>query len=222
MFSKVFAAAALAVVSAADVPVFSSNDDYDEINLNIRMLSGNTTVTVASTHEFPVNMSMAVTMATDPATTTAFTDGTKDAIKTGANANTITATFTSSTRRRLSEDRRLTTAYTVAVAASLGFTSASAATAAKTTVQGASFLTSVANGVNTAMNGVAGYTPISAAAITGVSAGNVVDCATQTCNSNTAAAGAAAASPSPSPSSNAAKVAVSTLAAFAAFMASMF
>ena len=39
MLSKVFAAAAVAVASAADVPVFSSNDDYDEINLNIRMLS---------------------------------------------------------------------------------------------------------------------------------------------------------------------------------------
>jgi len=221
MFSKVFAAAALAVVSAADVPVFSSNDDYDEINLNIRMLSGNGT-TVASTHELPVNMSMAVTMATDPATTTTFTDGTKAAIKSAANANTIAATFTSSTRRRLSEDRRLTTAYTVAIVAQLGFTSLSDANAASTTVQSSAFLTNVANGVNTAMSGVAGFTAISASSISGVSAGTVVNCATSTCTSNTPAAGAAAASPSPSPSSNAAKVAVSTLAAFAAFMASMF
>ena len=35
-------------VLAADVPVFSANDDYDEVNLNIRLLAAhtNTTTTV--------------------------------------------------------------------------------------------------------------------------------------------------------------------------------
>merc|ERR1719335_1131778 len=111
MFSKFFAAAALAVVSvsAADVPVFSSNDDYDEINLNIRMLSGNAT-TPASTHEVPVSMNMSVTMNSDPATNTQFTSATETSVKNAANANTIDASFSSDSRRRLSEGRRLSTA----------------------------------------------------------------------------------------------------------------
>jgi len=62
MFSKVFAAAALAIVSAADVPVFSSNDDYDEINLNIRMLANHTTATAPV--ETSVSGSMGITMTT--------------------------------------------------------------------------------------------------------------------------------------------------------------
>lgn len=67
MFSKVFAAAALAVVSAADVPVFSSNDDYDEINLNIRMLSNHSSADVAT----PTQVTGSVTTtATFPAGTT--------------------------------------------------------------------------------------------------------------------------------------------------------
>ena len=36
---KLLSFAALSYVAAADVPVFSSNDDYDEINLNIRLLA---------------------------------------------------------------------------------------------------------------------------------------------------------------------------------------
>ncbi len=45
---KLLSVAALSFVAAADVPVFSSNDDYDEINLNIRLLQNNGTVNVTT------------------------------------------------------------------------------------------------------------------------------------------------------------------------------
>lgn len=49
----------LGFVSAAQVPSFSANDDYDEVNLNIRMLDAHANVTEVVT----VTGTFAVTMA---------------------------------------------------------------------------------------------------------------------------------------------------------------
>ena len=45
---KIASVAALGFVAAADVPVFSSNDDYDEINLNIRLLAAHNSTGAAN------------------------------------------------------------------------------------------------------------------------------------------------------------------------------
>ena len=222
MFSKLFAASALAVVSAADVPVFSSNDDYDEINLNIRMLSGNTTATASD--DVTINHSVSFT-GTFPAGTTystldgsaEFKAGAASAIKASVTpapkSVTVTAVTDGSSRRA----RQLSVSLTPAVAYNMVVSAANAAAAktfvTSTSTGAGSFAAALTAGVTSALS-AAGYT---GATITGVTAATT---ATETAATPSPAAPAAAA-PSPSPSSNAAKVAVSTVAAFAAFMASM-
>ena len=63
---KIASVAALGFVAAADVPVFSSNDDYDEINLNIRLLASHNASNANAT--FKVTGSLDSTYSTaDPA-----------------------------------------------------------------------------------------------------------------------------------------------------------
>lgn len=97
-----------------------------------------------------------------------------------------------------------TTPYTQPYAYTATFTDAAAAAAA------------VANFDEAAVG-----TAIQAAFVANPTLGVTVSSVTATTPTQAAAPGPAPASPSPSPSSNAAKVAVSTLAAFSAFVASM-
>jgi len=215
MFTKFLAAAALTVVSAADVPLFSSNDDYDEINLNIRMLSNhsapagtptNVTVSTAMTGTFPAGTTVAK-LGPGGAMYTDFNAGFSSymlTISSGASACVVTAVGAG--RRQLSESeakRRLTVTLPIVVTSALTYASATAATAGAAAVNAATINTqTLANSFSGSLSGV------------------TVSSATATATAPTTAA-APAAAPSPSPSSNAAKVAVSTLAALSAFVASL-
>lgn len=220
MFSKLFAAAALAVVSAADVPVFSSNDDYDEINLNIRMLSGNTTASSDGGDQVishVVTVTMSVPDGEDIASlnsNTAFKGGCENGLKSSipdAKSVSVTGITDGSSSRRA---RQLAVTLTPAIAYDVTVSAANADAVKSLVTSGGSsgtFATSLATSLAVAL-ATAGYT---GATITGISP------ATTATTAAAPPAPAAAAAPSPSPSSNAAKVAVSTVAAFAAFMASM-
>ncbi len=71
---KLLSFAALSYVAAADVPVFSSNDDYDEINLNIRLLQKNATANV-TTYVMNGEMTTKYTSANDAKTVCAAVKG---------------------------------------------------------------------------------------------------------------------------------------------------
>lgn len=209
MLSKVFAAAAVAVVSAADVPVFSSNDDYDEINLNIRMLqnttSSGTTAPVATSISGGCTLTQTGANTCDAAYTATHEAAVNAVVASQYSASVSDSTTTATCGRRLSAaGRRLTwtdstTPYAQAYSYTVTFASAAAAQAA------------VAGYSATSMDSALAAATLPAATVTGAvsTAPGVVS------------TGGTPASPSPSPSSNAAKVAVSTLAAFSAFMASM-
>ena len=219
MFSKLFAAAALAVVSAADVPVFSSNDDYDEINLNIRMLSGNTTTKATTgdqviSHSFSFTGSFADGETYDSLNSNqAFKNGCENGLKgaiSDAKSVEVTGVSDGTSSRRA---RQLAVTLTPAIAYDVTVSAANVdAVKALVTSGGSSgtFATSLATSLTVAL-ATAGYS---------VTISSITPATTAT-TAPAPAAPAAAAAPSPSPSSNAAKVAVSTVAAFAAFMASM-
>ena len=211
MLSKVFAAAAVAVVSAADVPVFSSNDDYDEINLNIRMLQNTTSTGTTAPVATSISGDCSLTQTganTCDATYTAAHEASVNAVVAGTYGASVSDSSTTATcsRRLSAAGRRLqaytdsTTPYTQAYTYTVTFPSQAAADAAVASYSAAT------------MNTALGAATLNGAAVTG---------ATSTSPTVVAAPGGSPASPSPSPSSNAAKVAVSTLAAFSAFMASM-
>merc|ERR1719181_2118849 len=116
-----FAAVAAATVSAAEVPVFSSNDDYDEINLNIRLLQTNVT-------EAPANVTMTYTV-TGELTSSYTTDKTVAGLcadvegatasamtaTTGADSCTVTSCAAPASRARaLKTDVSITQAYSLA------------------------------------------------------------------------------------------------------------
>jgi hypothetical protein len=215
MFSKFIAAAALTVVSAADVPLFSSNDDYDEINLNIRMLSNGTATPV------PTNITIVTAMTGDFGTSDPTDLAPGGAKYTGFNAGfcaymaTLDTTSTSCVvtavalaRRQLSEaEKRRLAPMSISVTSKMLYPTAAAATTGATTVNSA---TIVPTALAASLNNQAGFS------------GVTVTAATATATAPTSGGAAApAAAPSPSPSSNAAKVAVSTLAALSAFVASL-
>jgi hypothetical protein len=134
MFSKLFAAAALAVVSAADVPLFSSNDDYDEINLNIRMLSNGTSAATPTTvaasvvlsADFPTGTTVPILAASD-----AFKTGAATALKATPQLSTATTvTVTAVTDASARRARALAASLIIAIAYDAVFpTSAAADTA---------------------------------------------------------------------------------------------
>jgi hypothetical protein len=231
MFSKIFAAAALAVVSAADVPLFSSNDDYDEINLNIRMLSnGTSAAAVETTIAAAVKVEAAfpqITIGGQTVNPTAallndlasFKAGCKAALETttALTGSTVTVTGVTDAARRARARALTTTQLSLNIAYNAVFaTAALADTAVAAIAEGSNgattFASDLGSGLKTNLVSQGFMTQAQADAIT---------FAVTSKGGSVQTGGAAAAAPSPSPSSNAAKVAVSTLAAFAAFMASM-
>jgi hypothetical protein len=127
----------------------------------------------------------------------------------GASTITITGVTEAAARARA---RALSTELTIAIAYDAVFATAAAATAAVAAIESTS--AGATGGFNDQL--VADLSiKLSAAGLSGVGTPEV------TSQGGSVQTGAAAAAPSPSPSSNAAKVAVSTLAAFAAFMASL-
>merc|ERR1719380_119776 len=146
---KIASVAALSVVAAADVPVFSSNDDYDAINLNIRLLAAHNASNVNAT--FEVTGSVDSTYNTPDSASvlcTAVKAPTESALSSSTNAATsaITNCDATASRRALSaSDVAITQAY------KLGFTSADAAATATSTINGAGFAAAFQSALNTAL-----------------------------------------------------------------------
>jgi len=219
---KLLSIAALSFVAAADVPVFSSNDDYDEINLNIRLLQkGNDTVVPASnmttapgeTVVYTVSGSMSSTYTTD-LTVTALCSSveapTAAALKSTTSADTATIDTCAAPASRA---RKLSTDVSIDQAYSLTFATSAAATSATSTISGPSFASSFAAILNTQLSGT-GLT----ATVSSFTAPT-----TSTATVTTAAPAATPAAPAPSPSSDASMVKANVaLAAVAALFASMF
>ena len=92
---KIASVAALGFVAAADVPVFSSNDDYDEINLNIRLLAAhNATGAQNATFKVTGSMNSKYTTADTPAALCASVQPATEAAlmsSTGSSTSEITA-----------------------------------------------------------------------------------------------------------------------------------
>lgn len=123
-------------VLASNVPVFSSNDDYDEINLNIRLLEAHAKSNDTSTMPkvvVTVTIPMTVTCATGTSCTaktfqdsTSFTTGVCDSVKTAGGAAASTpcdVTVTESASRA----RQLTTTLSLSVSVALTVTAATLA-----------------------------------------------------------------------------------------------
>jgi len=220
---KLLSIAALSFVAAADVPVFSSNDDYDEINLNIRLLQKNgteaaaTNVTAApgETMVYTVSGSMSSTYTTD-LTVTALCSSveapTAAALKSATTSDTATidtCAAPASRARKLSTDVAIDQAY------SLTFATATAASTASSTISSPSFTSAFATILNAELaTAGSGLTATVSSFTAPTTAATTV---------TTAAPAATPAAPAPSPSSDASMVKANVaLAAVAALFASMF
>jgi hypothetical protein len=221
---KLLSVAALSFVAAADVPVFSSNDDYDEINLNIRLLQSNVTgapvnVTAAPGEKlvYTVSGSMSSTYTTDKTATALCSDieaPTAAALKASTSSDTATidtcaAPAAASRARKLSTDVAIDQAY------SLTFATATAASTATSTITGAGFAAAFATTLNAELaKGDSGLTATVSSFTAPTTAATTV---------TTAAPAATPAAPAPSPSSDASMVKANVaLAAVAALFASLF
>jgi len=222
---KLLSVAALSYVAAADVPVFSSNDDYDEINLNIRLLASNDG-TQNVTANYKVNGDMASTWTSSGGSgITSYTDlcntintHTETVLKSETSSATSEVTSCGqAATRRLSTERKLS-AVDVTQAYSLGFATAAAADAAVTLISSDAFATSFASALNAAL-AAAGST-LSATVTFSAPTQVELDASQATVPPATTAAPAVAA-PSPSPSSDASMIKATT-AIFAAVVASLF
>jgi len=219
---KLLSFAALSYVAAADVPVFSSNDDYDEINLNIRLLQNNATVNV-TTYVMTGDLTTKYTTAENTA-------GLCAAVKVSTQKTLVTTLKSSSATIDTCDEvvrrgRALQAGESsIKQGYSAVFASEAGATAAKATVESGSFAADFAAALTTQM-ATDGVTAASAPTVTSASASAPV---TQV-NGETvtpapvAAAPAAPAAPSPAPSSDASMLKANVaLAAVAAVFASMF
>jgi len=210
---KIASVAALGFVAAADVPVFSSNDDYDEINLNIRLLashnvSGNANATFLVTGSCDSTYNTA-----DSATAlcTAVKGPTESALMSATSSATsaITSCGAKAASRRLSaSDVAITQAY------ELGFTSANAATTATALVNGAGFAATFQTALNSALASAGSSLTASVDSFSGVDA---------TAAAATTEAPAVVPAPAaPSPASSDASMVKATTAIAAAVFASLF
>jgi hypothetical protein len=212
---KLLSFAALTFVAAADVPVFSSNDDYDEINLNIRLLQANVTSAMANaTNTFTVSGSVTSTYSTTM-TATALCDSVSAPTcaaltsSTAAGACAITACAPPASRaRKLQTDVAIEQAY------ALTFTSQAAASTASETIASPAFATTFAAVLNQELAG--GATGLTAT-VNSVSAPVVVSSGTAT-TALPAAPAPAAAAPSPSSDANTVKANVVLAVASAVFV----
>jgi len=218
---KLLSFAALTYVAAAEVPVFSSNDDYDEINLNIRLLSQNVTGAPANVSaSYVVSGSLTSSYVTEKtvdglcgdvaAPTAAALEST-----TGAAAGSCTINSCAAPAAAASRARKLQAAsVSIEQAYAITFTTVEAANSAATVVNDEAFASTFATALNSEL----------ASAGTGLTA--TVDSATASVTvvvDTTAAPAPAVAAPSPSPSSDATMVKANVaLAAVAALFASMF
>jgi len=219
---KLLSFAALSYVAAADVPVFSSNDDYDEINLNIRLLQKNATANV-TTYVMNGEMTTKYTSANDAKTVCAAVKGsTQKTLVSTLSASSATVNTCGATTRRA----RALQAGEVSIKQdySAVFASEAGATAAKATVESGSFAADFAAALTTQM-ATDGVTAASAPTVTSASASApVTQVNGQTVTPAPAApAPATPAAPSPAPSSDASMLKANVaLAAVAAVFASMF
>jgi len=205
------------------VPVFSSNDDYDEINLNIRLLQGNVT-------EAPINGTGTAQYTVSGSVTSKYTtDKTVDGLcgdvaaptctalegQTGATAGSCSISSCAAPAAAASRARKLQAAeVSIEQAYAIVFATAAAANTASATIADPAFASSFATALNaeltTAGTGLTATVEAVGAPTVGVT---IV----------TTAAPAAPAAPSPSPSSDASMVKANVaLAAVAALFASMF
>ena len=209
---KIASVAALGFVAAADVPVFSSNDDYDEINLNIRLLAAHNASNVNAT--FEVTGSVDSTYNTPDSASvlcTAVKAPTESALSSSTNAATsaITNCDATSSRRALSaSDVAITQAY------KLGFTSADAAATATSTINGAGFAAAFQTALNTALTNAGSSLTASVSSVSGVDATAAA--------ATTEAPAATPAAPAPASSSSDASMVKATTAIAAAVFASLF
>jgi len=219
---KLLSFAALSYVAAADVPVFSSNDDYDEINLNIRLLQNNATVNV-TTYVMTGKMTTKYTSAQNAAAVcTAVKASTQKTLVATLKSSSATVNTCDAAARR----GRALQAGEVSIKQgySAVFASEAGATAAKTTVESGSFAADFAAALTTQM-ATDGVTAASAPTVTSASASAPV---TQVNGETVTAAPVApsptpVAAPSPAPSSDASMLKANVaLAAVAAVLASMF
>jgi hypothetical protein len=213
---KIATVAALSFVAAADVPVFSSNDDYDEINLNIRLLSVNNGTANASTHFVSGDMSSTYSTADTAKNLCSSVNGpTCTALGSSLSSGSCEISTCGAASRRAralqASDVAITQAY------KLGFASEAAASTASSTIAGAGFAASFQSELNSALS-AAGLSLT--ATVSSFSAPVVAD-TTGTPVAPAPAPGAAAPSPSPSPSSDASMIKATTAIAAAVF-ASLF
>jgi hypothetical protein len=219
---KLLSFAALSYVAAADVPVFSSNDDYDEINLNIRLLQNNATANV-TTYVMSGEMSTKYTSANDASAVC-------DAVKVSTQKTLVSTLKSSSATVDSCADataRRARALQAGEVSIKQGYTavfaSEAGATAAKATVESGSFAADFAAALTTQMASD-GVTAASAPTVTSASASApVTQVNGQTVTAAPAPVAATPAAPSPAPSSDASMLKANVaLAAVAAVFASMF
>jgi hypothetical protein len=218
---KLLSFAALSYVAAADVPVFSSNDDYDEINLNIRLLQNNATVNV-TTYVMTGDLTTKYTTAENTA-------GLCAAVKVSTQKTLVTTLKSSSAtidscdevvrrgRALQAGESSIKQGYSAVFASEAG------ATAAKATVESGSFAADFAAALTTQM-ATDGVTAASAPTVTSASASApVTQVNGQTVTAAPTPAPTPVAAPSPAASSDASMLKANVaLAAVAAVFASMF
>lgn len=209
---KIASVAALGFVAAADVPVFSSNDDYDEINLNIRLLASHNTSSVNATYKVTGSMDSTYSTA-DTATVLCSTvkAPTEAALMSSTSSSTseITTCGAKASRRALTaSDVAITQAY------ELGFTSATAASQATETINGAGFATTFQAALNQALTSAGSSLTATVSSVSGVDSTAAA--------ATTEAPAAAPAAPAPASSSSDASMVKATTAIAAAVFASLF
>jgi hypothetical protein len=218
---KLLSFAALSYVAAADVPVFSSNDDYDEINLNIRLLQNNATVNV-TTYVMTGDLTTKYTTAENTA-------GLCAAVKVSTQKTLVTTLKSSSATIDTCDEvvrrgRALQAGESsIKQGYSAVFASEAGAAAAKATVESGSFAADFAAALTTQM-ATDGVTAASAPTVTSASASApVTQVNGQTVTAAPTPAPTPVAAPSPAASSDASMLKANVaLAAVAAVFASMF
>jgi len=217
---KIASIAALGFVAAADVPVFSSNDDYDEINLNIRLLAAHN-ATGAQNATFKVTGSMSSKYTTLQVFTSlcmSVRAPTEAALmsSTGSSTSEITNCGVPGLTPGIAASRRALAASEVAITQvyALGFTSAAAASTATELVNGAGFATTFQTALNTALTSAGVSLTASVDTFTGVA---VVAAA-----ATTEAPVAVAAPAAPAATTSDASMVKATTAIAAAVFASLF
>jgi len=218
---KLLSIAALGFVAAADVPVFSSNDDYDEINLNIRLLQSANGTAKANVTEYVVSGDVTTTYTTAltyPALCADVAGPTCTALTGATSAGGCVINSCGDASARRARALQTATDKTIKQTYSLTFASSSEATAASTAIASPTFGASFATALNNALPaGLTASAPVFSAPTTVTTVGGTTAAPT------TAAPAPAAAAPSPSPSSDASMLKANVaLAAVAALFASMF